>query len=57
MKKQIRDFESARNYVRDLKLKNRIAWTKYCKSGNKPDDIPANPWITYKEWRKNEKTI
>lgn len=49
MAKQFRDFESARNYVRDLKLKNRIAWTKYCKSGNKPNDIPTDPAGYYKK--------
>ena len=49
MAKQFRDFESARNYVRDLKLKNRIAWTKYCKSGTKPNDIPTDPAGYYKK--------
>ena len=56
--KQFRDFESAREFVRGLKLKNKKEWTEYCKSGNKPEDIPTNPdqiyknkgWISYGDW-------
>ena len=44
-----RSFKEARNYVRNLKLKNNTEWKEYCKSGNKPDDIPANPNGTYKK--------
>ena len=53
MKKQFRDFESAREFVRSLKLKGQKEWYEYCKSGNKPDDIPSSPWNVYNEW--NEK--
>ena len=49
MKKQFRDFESAREFARALKLKGRKEWRAYCKSGDKPDDIPANPNQTYKK--------
>ena len=52
MKKQYRDFESAREFVKKLDLKNRREWREYVKSGNKPDDIPAAPWAVYKEWKK-----
>jgi hypothetical protein len=52
MKKQFRDFESARDFVRALELKGHKEWRVHCNSGNKPDDIPANPWNTYKEWNK-----
>ena len=52
MKKQFRDFESAREFVRALNLKSGTEWRVYCKSGNKPDDIPSSPWRTYKEWKK-----
>ncbi len=52
MKKQFRDFESAREFVRSLKLKNAKEWQEYYKSGNKPDDISSNPNRTYKkEWK------
>ena len=47
--KQYRPYKEAREFVRSLGLKNRDEWNKYCKSGNKPDDISATPWNTYKE--------
>ena len=47
-----RSFIEARQFVRKLKLKGTKEWKEYCKSGNKPDDIPAAPWKTYKEWKK-----
>ena len=50
--KQFRPFKEAREFVRELNLKDWIEWQEYCKSGNKPDDIPAAPWKTYKEWKK-----
>ena len=52
MKKQFRDFEGAREFVRSLGLKSGTEWREYCKSGKKPDDIPAAPWRVYKEWKK-----
>ena len=55
--KVYRPFKEARQFVRKLGLKNYKEWQEYCKSGNKPDDIPAAPWNTYKEWSKNEKTV
>ena len=48
MAKQFRDFESARKFVRELGLKNYKEWQEYCKSGNKPDDVPSTPSGTYK---------
>ena len=47
-----RSFKEAREFVRSLNLKGVNEWREYCKSGNKPDDIPAAPWVTYKEWKK-----
>jgi hypothetical protein len=44
-----RPFKEAREFVRSLNLKGQKEWKEYCKSGNKPDDIPSNPWNTYKE--------
>jgi hypothetical protein len=41
MKKQFRSFEDARKFVRKLRLRSKIAWTEYVKSGQKPDDIPS----------------
>jgi hypothetical protein len=48
---QYRPFVKAREFVRNLGIKNRDEWNEYCKSGKKPDDIPATPWNTYKEWK------
>ena len=53
MKKKIyRSFTEARKFVRTLGLKNeKDDWRKYSKSGKRPDDIPSNPYNTYKkEW-------
>jgi hypothetical protein len=47
-----RSFTDAREFVRNLRLKNHREWQEYCKSGEKPDDIPTNPWDVYKEWKK-----
>ena len=48
MAKKFRDFKSAREFAKSLKLKGVEEWREYCKSGNKPDDIPRNPDTTYK---------
>jgi hypothetical protein len=50
--KTFRDFESAREFVQKLGLKNAKEWQAYATSGNKPDDIPSTPWDVYKEWKK-----
>jgi hypothetical protein len=53
-----RPFKKARAYVRELGLKSFSEWRGYCKSGKKPDDIPANPqrayakmgWTSWGDW-------
>jgi hypothetical protein len=40
-------FAQARQLVRTLGFKNSQEWQEYCKSGRKPQDIPANPYQTY----------
>jgi hypothetical protein len=53
-----RPFKEAKEFVRGLGLKQQKEWLDYCASGNKPDDIPSNPWSVYKEWnikRRDEK--
>jgi hypothetical protein len=30
-------------------FKNQKEWRDYCKSGQKPEDIPSNPDKTYKQ--------
>jgi len=44
-----RAFRDARNYVHSLKLKNKEAWQNFCKSPQRPADIPANPDRVYAE--------
>ena len=44
-----RPFKKAMAFVHKLNLKSQREWSHYCKSGNKPNDIPANPYQTYKE--------
>ena len=56
--REYRVFTKARGFARSLKLKSGSEWKAYCKSGNKPDDIPAKPdngykdkgWISMGDW-------
>ena len=41
--RQYRSFKEARAFVHSLGLKSGAEWLAYCKSGKKPDDIPADP--------------
>jgi hypothetical protein len=50
-------FDDARTFIRSLKLKNQKEWNAYCKSGDKPFDIPSSPsscysdeWLGMKDW-------
>lgn len=50
--KTFRTFNEAREYVHGLKLKNNAEWRDFCKSDNRPFDIPSNPNVYYKsEWK------
>ena len=42
-------FEEARNFVHMLKLKSGIEWRDYCKSSQKPENIPSRPDYVYKQ--------
>ena len=53
--RQYRSYFEAKKFVQSLGLKNIQDWYAYCKSGNKPDDIPAVPWNTYKELEGKKK--
>jgi len=48
-KRQFKSFEEARKFVRGLGLKGFIEWNEYCRSGEKPDDIPRGPDKVYKD--------
>ena len=64
-KKSWRPFDEAREFARSLNLRNRDGWYEYCKSGERPDDIPSNPGIIYKndgwkgviDWLGNEDRV
>ena len=45
---QFRSFENARTFARRLSLKNAVEWAEYCKSDQKPFDIPSAPSSTYR---------
>jgi len=47
--REYKQFEEAREFVHNLNLKNGEEWKDYCKSGHKPEDIPAKPYRTYKQ--------
>ncbi|MFN9690269.1 MAG: DEAD/DEAH box helicase family protein, partial [Bacteroidota bacterium] len=47
--KEYRPFEEAREFVHNLNLINNKEWIEYCKSGEKPEDIPSKPSRTYKQ--------
>jgi len=48
-----RSFEEARAYVRSLGIRNHREWKEYCRSGRKPDDIPASPnWVYGDRWKR-----
>lgn len=56
-KKEYRPFEEARGFVRSLGFKRSIDWHSYCKSGQRPKDIPSNPrknyegkWMGMNDW-------
>jgi pterin-4a-carbinolamine dehydratase len=44
-----RPFRQARAFVRRLGLRSEAEWFAYLKSGKCPLDIPANPWVVYRD--------
>ncbi len=49
---EYRSFQAARAFVRSKGLTKLREWKTFCRSGGKPDDIPATPELVYKaEWR------
>ena len=45
--KSYRNFKQAREFVHQLGLKSSSEWDQFCKSGNKPEDIPSNVYRAY----------
>jgi hypothetical protein len=60
-----RPFEDAKHFAILLKLQSFEEWKKYCKSGNKPDDIPDIPsniyknkgWISWPDFLGNKRIV
>jgi len=58
-------FEEARDFVRSFNFNTLSEFKSYCKSGDKPDNIPTNPnryysddgWINFGDWIGNGKQI
>ncbi|HXW11662.1 MAG TPA: DEAD/DEAH box helicase family protein, partial [Nitrososphaeraceae archaeon] len=49
---QYRPYEQAKKFVHSLNLSGTEQWRDYCKSGNKPNDIPTGPAGVYKQdWK------
>jgi hypothetical protein len=48
-RKKFLPFKQAREFVRSLGLKSQAEWDVYCRSGNRPHDIPATPEQSYKK--------
>ena len=46
--REYRSYKNSIKFVHRLKLKSRKEWHIYCKSGNKPNDIPNDPRYVYK---------
>jgi hypothetical protein len=46
--RKFRSFDDAKEFVRKLNLTSWKEWQEYCKSGNKPNDIPSAPEHQYK---------
>lgn len=55
----------ARTFVRKLKIKTYSEWREYCRSGQKPSNIPSNPNLVYRgrgwkslgDWLGNGKAL
>ena len=45
---QFLSFKKALLYARSLKLKNRVEWKAWCKTGARPANMPSTPDRTYK---------
>jgi len=50
-------FEEAHQFVLNLGLKTHKEWNEYVKSGQKPENLPAQPsaffrskWVSFRHW-------
>ena len=47
-KREFRSYDEAKEIVHKLELESQPEWYRYCKSGQKPEDIPSHPDRTYR---------
>merc|ERR1712216_576874 len=45
---RMRPFDEARQYVRGLRFTRQTEYQNWAKSGQRPNDVPGNPDLTYK---------
>ena len=65
MTKKFRDFESAREFARELKINSSRKWIDLSKQSSFPSDVPRYPndiyktsgWINWKDWLGYEKIV
>lgn len=55
------NFIDARAFVRGLSLKTKTEWENFCKSNQKPNELPRNPkskykreWLSWEDWLGTE---
>jgi len=41
-------YEEARKAVKDLGLSSSTQWRRYCQAGKRPDNLPSDPSLVYK---------
>jgi hypothetical protein len=51
--REYRDFAAAKDFVKTLTFSTVAEWKQYCRRGEKPTDIPADPATAYRDygWR------
>lgn len=47
--RKYRDFPAARSFARSLGVRSNLAWREQAKKGRIPEDIPADPYQTYRD--------
>jgi hypothetical protein len=56
--KSFLEFDDAKNHIKSIGILNSMEWLGYCRSGEKPSNIPSNPnkiyknkgWINWADW-------
>jgi hypothetical protein len=56
-------YQESKKYVNNLHITSQKKWKEYCKSGNRPNYIPTNPdviyknngWVSWFDWLGNKK--